>query len=67
MYLRTTTRKRGDKTYQSLHIVESYRTREGKVRQRILVNFGSASQYSPKQITEIIRGLKKFFKLGDEV
>jgi transposase len=66
MYLRTTTRKRGDKTYQSLHIVESYRTQEGKVRQRILANFGSASQYSPEQIQEIIRGLKKFYQLEDE-
>jgi transposase len=66
MYFRTTTRKRGDKTYQSLHIVESYRTKEGKVRQRILVNFGSASQYSPEQVKEIIQGLKKFYKLEDE-
>jgi transposase len=66
MYLRTTTRKRGDKTYQSLHIVESYRTQEGKVRQRILVNFGSASQYSSEQIQEIIRGLKKFYQLEDD-
>jgi transposase len=66
MYFRTTTRTRGDKTYQSLHIVESYRTKEGKVRQRILVNFGSASQYSPAQIQEIIRGLKKFYKLENE-
>jgi hypothetical protein len=46
--------------------VESYRTQEGKVRQRILVNFGSASQYSPEQVQEIIRGLKKFYKLEDE-
>ena len=66
MYLRTTTRKRGDKIYQSLHIVESYRTKDGKVRQKILANFGSASQYSPEQIQEIIRGLKKFYKLEDE-
>ena len=66
MYLRTTTRKRGDKIYQSLHIVESYRTKEGKVRQRILVNFGSASQYSSEQIQEIIKGLKKFFKLEED-
>jgi len=62
MYFRTTTRKRGDKIYQSLHLVESYRTKEGKVRQRILVNFGSASQYSRDQIKEIIRGLQKFYQ-----
>lgn len=66
MYFRTTTRKRGDKIYQSLHLVESYRTKEGKVRQRILVNFGSAWQYSREQIKEIIRGLQKFYQLEEE-
>jgi len=35
-------------------------------RQGILVNFGSASQYSPEQIREIIRGLKKFYQLEEE-
>lgn len=65
MYFRTATRKRGDKTYQSLHLVESYRTRDGKVRQKIIINFGPAHKYSKEKVEEIIQGLKKFFKLDE--
>jgi hypothetical protein len=65
MYLRTATRKRGDKVYQSLHLVESYRTKQGKIRQRIIVNFGPAHKYSKEQVREIIGGLRKFFKLEE--
>ena len=65
MYLRTTSRRRGDKVYQSLHMVESYRTKEGKIRQKIVVNFGPAHKYSPDQVEEMIKGLRKFFKLQD--
>jgi len=43
--------------------VESYRSRQGKVRQRIVVNFGSIHRYSKDQVAEIIDGLKKFFQL----
>jgi transposase len=63
MFFRATTRRRGDKVYQSLHLVESYRSKEGKVRQRILVNFGAVHKYTPVQVEEIIQGLKKFFHL----
>jgi hypothetical protein len=63
MFFRTTTRRRGDKVYQSLHLVESYRSQEGKVRQKILVNFGALHKYTPAQVEEIIQGLKKFFHL----
>jgi transposase len=63
MYLRTATRKRADKVYQSLHLVESYRTKQGKIRQRIIVNFGPAHKYTKGQVQEIIDGLRKFFKL----
>lgn len=65
MYLRTATRKRGDKVYQSLHLVESYRTKQGKIRQRIIVNFGPAHKYTKAQVQEIIGGLRKFFKLEE--
>jgi transposase len=67
MYLRTTTRKRGDKAYQSLHLVESVRTREGKVRQNIIVNFGPAHKYSKEQVQGMIDTLRKFFKIEDQV
>lgn len=63
MYFRTATRKKGDKLYQSLHLVESYRTRQGKVRQRILINFGSVNRYSKEQVEQIICALTKFFGL----
>jgi len=63
MFFRAATRRRGDKVYQSLHLVESYRSKEGKVRQRILVNFGAVHKFTPAQVEEIIQGLKKFFQL----
>jgi|GEM_PF-488118 len=65
MFFRSATRRRGDKVYQSLHLVESYRSKEGKVRQRILVNFGAVHKFTPAQVEEIIQGLKKFFQLED--
>src|SRR5208283_231868 len=66
MYLRTTTRKRGDKAYQSLHLVESVRTRQGKVRQKIIVNFGPAHKYSKEQVEGMIDAFKHFFKIQDQ-
>ena len=66
MYLRTATRKRGDKTYQSLHLVESVRTRQGKVRQKIIVNFGPAHKYSKEQVQGMIDAFKRFFKMEDQ-
>jgi transposase len=65
MYLRTTTRKRGDRAYQSLHLVESVRTRQGKVRQNIIVNFGPAHKYSKEQVQGMIDAFKRFFKIED--
>lgn len=65
MYFRTATRTKGDKVYQSLHLVESYRTGSGKVRQRILINFGSAHRYTKEEVREIIGTLSKFFGLEE--
>jgi transposase len=65
MYFRIATRKKGDKIYQSLHLVESYRTKDGKVRQKILVNFGAAHKYRRYEIQQIVRGLREFFNLGE--
>jgi hypothetical protein len=65
MYLRTTARKRGDKAYRSLHLVESVRTRQGKVRQKIIVNFGPARKYSKQQVEGMIDAFKRFFKIED--
>jgi transposase len=65
MYFRTATRTKGDRVYQSLHLVESYRTKDGKVRQRILINFGSAHRYTKEEVWEIIGTLRKFFGLEE--
>ncbi len=61
MYFRTATRKRNGKQYSSLHLVESYRTKQGKVRQRILINFGPVNRFTKEQIQQIICGLEQFF------
>jgi transposase len=65
MYFRTATRKKGNKVYQSLHLVESYRTKDGKVRQRIVINFGPAHRYSKGEVRNIIGALTKFFNLDE--
>lgn len=64
MYFRIASRKKGNKLYQSLHLVESYRTRQGKVRQRIIINFGPAHRYSNEEVHKIIEALTKFFNLA---
>jgi len=65
MYFRTATRRKGNKVYQSLHLVESYRTKSGKVRQRIIINFGPAHRYTKEEVEKIIEALSKFFKLDE--
>lgn len=63
MYFRTATRKKGNKVYQSLHLVESYRTKGGKVRQKIIINFGPAHRYTKEEVQQIIGALTKFFNI----
>lgn len=63
MYFRTATRKKKSGTYQSLHLVESYRTAQGKIRQKIIVNFGPAHRYTKEQVAKIIEELSRFYKL----
>lgn len=65
MYFRIASRKKANKVYQSLHLVESYRTKQGKVRQRIIVNFGPAHRYSKQEVHRIIEALSKFFNLEE--
>ena len=65
MYFRTATRRRGNKVYQSLHLVESYRTKQGKVRQRIIINFGPVHRYTKEEVRKIIEALTKFFNLEE--
>lgn len=65
MYFRTATRRKGNKVYRSLHLVESYRTRAGKVRQRIIINFGPAHRYTKGEVKKIIQALSLFFHLDE--
>jgi len=65
MYFRTARRRRGNKVYESLHLVESYRTRQGKVRQRIIINFGPVRRYTKEEVRKIIEALSRFFNLEE--
>lgn len=66
MFTRIATKKYKDKTYRSLHILESYRDEEGNPRQRMVANLGDPDQYSPADAERIIRGLKRHFGLEEE-
>jgi len=65
MYFRVATRKKKSGTYQSLHLVESYRTPGGKVRQKIIINFGPVHRYTKEEIRKIIGELSRFFQLEE--
>ena len=65
MYFRVATRKKKSGTYQSLHLVESYRTPDGKVRKKIIINFGPLHRYTKEEIRKIIGELSRFFQLEE--
>lgn len=63
MYIRTVERKHGDAVYRYIHLAESYRTPDGKVRQRMIANLGNPKDYKPGEIQKVIAGLKRVFDL----
>ena len=65
MYARIVTRKKNGTTYKWVHIVESYRTKDGKVRQKTLANLGNIKNYKPGDIEKVINGLKRIFEIED--
>jgi len=65
MFPRIVTRKKGGRTYHWLHIVETFRTEEGKVRQRSLANLGNVNHISAKDIGNITKGLNRIFGIGE--
>jgi transposase len=65
MFARISTRKRGDKVYKSLHIVETYRDDYNNVKQRLVANLGPVQQYKPEDVGQIIHGLKRIFEMSD--
>jgi hypothetical protein len=46
--------------------VESYRTRNSKVRWRAIIKFGLVHRYTKEEIPKTIRELSRFFKLEDK-
>jgi transposase len=63
MYVRTVERKHGDTVYRYIHLAESFRTPDGKVRQRMIANLGNPADYKPGEIQKVIAGLQKVFGL----
>jgi len=61
MYIRTVERKHGAKRYRYVHLAESYRTPDGKIRQRMIANLGNPKDYKPAEIRKILAGLRRVF------
>lgn len=66
MFTRIASKKYKDKTYRSLHILESYRDDEGNPKQRMVANLGDPDQYSPIDVEKIIQGLRRHFGLEED-
>lgn len=59
-FRKITTRKNG-KEYSYIKLIENYRT-NGKIKQRVVANFGSVENLSPERINDLIQSLKKLYK-----
>ena len=66
MFTRVATKKYKNKTYRSLHILESYRDEEGHPKQRMVANLGDPDRYSRADAERIIQGLRRHFGLAEE-
>lgn len=66
MFARISKKKYKDKVYQSLHIVETYRDGDARIRQRMVANLGAVDKYRAKDIEAIISGLRRVFDLTEE-
>ncbi|MEW6066195.1 hypothetical protein P378_03085 [Desulforamulus profundi] len=58
MFLRKVTTKKNGREYVYVKLIESYRM-EGKVKQRVLANFGSLDNLTPGKIKSLIASLSK--------
>ncbi len=58
MFFRKVTTRRGDKEYVYLKLIETYR-QAGKVKQRVIANFGNIDRLTPEKITALIQGLAR--------
>jgi len=59
MYFKTIGKKVGSKTYKYLTVVESYR-KDGKVKQRIIANFGNIEKLPHGKIESLITSLSRY-------
>ncbi|MGQ9532183.1 MAG: hypothetical protein ACUVTQ_05175 [Desulfotomaculales bacterium] len=58
MFFRKVTTRRGGKEYVYLKLIETYR-QAGKVKQRVIANFGNIDRLTPEKITALIQGLTR--------
>ncbi|AEG60858.1 hypothetical protein [Desulforamulus ruminis] len=58
MFFRKITTKKNGKEYVYVKLIENYRM-EGKVKQRVIANFGSIDNLSPERINYLIASLRK--------
>ncbi|WP_333870342.1 hypothetical protein [Desulforamulus putei] len=61
MFFRKITTRKNDKEYVYIKLIENYRA-NGKVKQRVVANFGSIENLSPGRINDLIISLKKLYK-----
>ncbi|MEG6520575.1 hypothetical protein [Desulfotomaculum sp. 1211_IL3151] len=61
MFFRKITTKKNGKEYAYVKLIENYRT-NGKIKQRVVANFGSVENLSPERINDLIQSLKKLCK-----
>lgn len=55
MHVRVTNRRRGDKVYRSVQIVQSYRRPDGMPAQRVLATFGDLSELETENLRAAIK------------
>lgn len=61
MFFRKITTRKNGKEYVYIKLIENYRA-NGKVKQRVVANFGSIENLSPNRIHDLIMSLKKLHK-----
>lgn len=61
MFFRKITTKKNGKEYAYVKLIENYRT-NGKIKQRVVANFGSVENLSPERINDLIQSLKKLYR-----
>ncbi len=61
MFFRKITTRKNGKEYVYVKLIENYRT-NGKIKQRVVANFGSLENLSPHRITDLITSLRRLYQ-----